>query len=93
MPFLTFEYDTANWETKSFIPFYLLNVWKAETILDTMFLFCPDDTDIYCIFKNIYRDEESKQNFRFVTLKAEDRDYQSKSLNIEKWPMLPGDLI
>ncbi|GFU22926.1 retrovirus-related Pol polyprotein from transposon 17.6 [Trichonephila clavipes] len=43
LPFVTFAYNTAKQETTGFTPFYLLHGREAETTLDTMLPFCPND--------------------------------------------------
>ncbi|GFX39158.1 transposon Tf2-9 polyprotein [Trichonephila clavipes] len=45
LPFVTFAYNTAKQETTGFTPFYLLHGREAETTLDTMLPFCPNDFD------------------------------------------------
>ncbi|GFV58069.1 hypothetical protein TNCV_2108971 [Trichonephila clavipes] len=45
LPFVTFAYNTAKEETTGFTPFYLLHGREAETTLDTMLPFCPNDFD------------------------------------------------
>ncbi|GFS57431.1 transposon Ty3-I Gag-Pol polyprotein [Trichonephila inaurata madagascariensis] len=45
LQFVTFAYNTAKQETTGFTPFYLLHGREAETTLDTMLPFCPNDFD------------------------------------------------
>ncbi|GFY01626.1 transposon Ty3-I Gag-Pol polyprotein [Trichonephila clavipes] len=59
LPFVTFAYNTA--ETTGFTPFYLLHGREAETTLDTMLPFCPNDFDDNNITKIAARAEESRQ--------------------------------
>ncbi|GFV31941.1 transposon Ty3-I Gag-Pol polyprotein [Trichonephila clavipes] len=59
LPFVTFAYNTAKQETTGFTPFYLLHGREAETTLDTMLPFCPNDFDDNNITKIAARAEES----------------------------------
>ncbi|GFU84686.1 retrovirus-related Pol polyprotein from transposon 17.6 [Trichonephila clavipes] len=64
-----------------FTPFYLLHGREAETTLDTMLPFCPNDFDDNNITKIAARAEESRQLARVHTLRAQDKDrrrYDSK---------------
>ncbi|GFX86538.1 retrovirus-related Pol polyprotein from transposon 412 [Trichonephila clavipes] len=58
LPFVTFAYNTAKQETTGFTPFYLLHGREAETTLDTMLPFCPNDFDDNNITKIAARAEE-----------------------------------
>ncbi|GFX75308.1 transposon Tf2-6 polyprotein [Trichonephila clavipes] len=81
LPFVTFAYNTAKQETTGFTPFYLLHGRQAETTLDTMLPFCPNDFDDNNITKIAARAEESRQLARVHTLRAQDKDrrrYDSK---------------
>ncbi|GFU45564.1 transposon Tf2-6 polyprotein [Trichonephila clavipes] len=68
LPFVTFAYNTAKQETTGFTPFYLLHGREAETTLDTMLRFCPNDFDDNNITKIAARAEESRQLARECTL-------------------------
>ncbi|GFY48523.1 retrovirus-related Pol polyprotein from transposon 17.6 [Trichonephila inaurata madagascariensis] len=81
LPFVIFAYNTAKQETTGFTPFYLLHGRDAETTLNTMLPFCPNDFDDNNITKIAARAEESRQLARVHTLRAQDRDrrrYDSK---------------
>ncbi|GFV07019.1 transposon Ty3-I Gag-Pol polyprotein [Trichonephila clavipes] len=81
LPFVTFAYNTAKQKTTGFKPFYLLHGREAETTLDTMLPFCPNDFDANNITKIAARAEESRQLSRVHTLRAQDKDrrrYDSK---------------
>ncbi|GFT14164.1 transposon Tf2-6 polyprotein [Trichonephila clavipes] len=65
LPFVTFAYNTAKQETTGFTPFYLLHGREAETTLDTILPFCPNDFDDNNITKIAARAEE---------LRAQDKD-------------------
>ncbi|GFW72388.1 hypothetical protein TNCV_704251 [Trichonephila clavipes] len=81
LPFVTFAYNTAKQETTGFTPFYLLHGREAETTLDTMLPFCPNDFDDNNITKIAARAEESRQLARVHILRAQDKDrrrYDSK---------------
>ncbi|GFX71227.1 retrovirus-related Pol polyprotein from transposon 412 [Trichonephila clavipes] len=81
LPFVTFAYNTAKQETTGFTPFYLLHGREAETTLDTMLPFCPNNFDDNNITKIAARAEESRQLARVHTLRAQDKDrrrYDSK---------------
>ncbi|GFU82093.1 retrovirus-related Pol polyprotein from transposon 412 [Trichonephila clavipes] len=73
LPFVTFAYNTAKQETTGFTPFYLLHGREAETTLDTMLPFCPNDFDDNNITKIAARAEESRQLARVHTLRAQDK--------------------
>ncbi|GFV99711.1 transposon Ty3-I Gag-Pol polyprotein [Trichonephila clavipes] len=77
LPFVTFAYNTAKQETTGFTPFYLLHGREAETTLDTMLPFCPNDFDDNNITKIAARAEESRQLARVHTLRAQDKDFQT----------------
>ncbi|GFT09946.1 transposon Ty3-I Gag-Pol polyprotein [Trichonephila clavipes] len=70
LPFVTFAYNTAKQETTGFTPFYLLHGREAETTLDTMLPFCPNDFDDNNITKIAARAEESRQLARVHTLES-----------------------
>ncbi|GFY63199.1 transposon Ty3-I Gag-Pol polyprotein [Trichonephila inaurata madagascariensis] len=67
LPFVTFAYNTAKQKTTGFTPFYLLHGREAETTLDTMLPFCPNDFDDNNIAKVASRAEESRQLARVHT--------------------------
>ncbi|GFT93743.1 hypothetical protein TNCV_1693761 [Trichonephila clavipes] len=93
LPFVTFAYNTAKQETTGFTPFYLLHGREAETTLDTMLPFCPNDFDDSNITKIAARAEESRQLARVHTLRAQDKDrrrYDSKNQMVS---YAPGDLV
>ncbi|GFT76580.1 hypothetical protein TNCV_3678191 [Trichonephila clavipes] len=93
LPFVTFAYNTAKQETTGFTPFYLLHGREAETTLDTMLPFCPNDFDDNNITKIAARAEESRQLARVHTLRAQDKDrlrYDSKHQIVS---YAPGDLV
>ncbi|GFT47763.1 hypothetical protein TNCV_2501401 [Trichonephila clavipes] len=73
LPFVTFAYNTAKQETTGFTPFYLLHGREAETTLDTMLPFCPNDFDDNNITKIAARAEESRQLARVHTLSSRQR--------------------
>ncbi|GFX35683.1 hypothetical protein TNCV_744761 [Trichonephila clavipes] len=93
LPFVTFAYNTAKQETTGFTPFYLLHGREAETTLDTMLPFCPNDFDDNNITKIVARAKESRQLARVHTLRAQDkgrRRYDSKHQMVS---YAPGDLV
>ncbi|GFY61470.1 transposon Ty3-I Gag-Pol polyprotein [Trichonephila inaurata madagascariensis] len=94
LPFVTFAYNTAKQETTGFTPLYLLHSREAETTLDTMLPFCPNDLDDNNITKIAARAEESRQLARVHTLRAQDRDRRRCD---SKHQMVilraPGDLV
>ncbi|GFT83211.1 transposon Tf2-6 polyprotein [Trichonephila clavipes] len=63
------------WPTccQCFTPFYLLHGREAETTLDTMLPFCPNDFDDNNITKIAARAEESRQLARVHTLSSRQR--------------------
>ncbi|GFW12306.1 transposon Ty3-I Gag-Pol polyprotein [Trichonephila clavipes] len=73
LPFVTFAYNTTKQETTGFTPFYLLHGREAETTLDTMLPFCPNDFDDNNITKIAARAEESRQLARVHTLSSRQR--------------------
>ncbi|GFX33113.1 hypothetical protein TNCV_5042811 [Trichonephila clavipes] len=93
LPFVTFAYNTAKQETTGFTPFYLLHGREAETTLDTMLPFCPNDFDDNNITKIAARAEESRQLARVHTLRAQDKDRQRYDSKHQMVSYAPGDLV
>ncbi|GFX24151.1 retrovirus-related Pol polyprotein from transposon 412 [Trichonephila clavipes] len=96
LPFVTFAYNTAKQETTGFTPFYLLHGREAETTLDTMLPFCPNDFDDNNITKIAARAEESRQLARVHTLRAQDKDrrrYDSKHQMVSYAPEISYGFI
>ncbi|GFU78584.1 transposon Tf2-6 polyprotein [Trichonephila clavipes] len=93
LPFVTFAYNTAKEETTGFTPFYLLHGREAETTLDTMLPFCPNDFDDNNITKIAARAEESRQLARVHTLRAQDKDRRRYDSKHQMVSYAPGDLV
>ncbi|GFW42579.1 transposon Tf2-9 polyprotein [Trichonephila clavipes] len=93
LPFVTFAYNTAKQETTGFTPFYLLHGRKAETTLDTILPFCPNDFDDNNITKIAARAEESRQLARVHTLRAQDKDRRRYDSKHQMVSYAPGDLV
>ncbi|GFU01647.1 retrovirus-related Pol polyprotein from transposon 412 [Trichonephila clavipes] len=93
LPFVTFAYNTAKQETTGFTPFYLLHGREAETTLDTMLPFCPNDFDDNNITKIAARAEESRQLARVHTLRAQDKDRRRYDSKHQMVSFAPGDLV
>ncbi|GFU98275.1 transposon Ty3-I Gag-Pol polyprotein [Trichonephila clavipes] len=93
LPFVTFAYNTAKQETTGFTPFYLLHGREAETTLDTMLPFCPNDFDDNNINKIAARAEESRQLARVHTLRAQDKDRRRYDSKHQMVSYAPGDLV
>ncbi|GFT00023.1 retrovirus-related Pol polyprotein from transposon 17.6 [Trichonephila clavipes] len=93
LPFVTFAYNTAKQETTGFTPFYLLHGREAETTLDTMLPFCPNDFDDKNITKIAARAEESRQLARVHTLRAQDKDRRRYDSKHQMVSYAPGDLV
>lgn len=93
LPFVTFAYNTSKQETTGFTPFYLLHGREAETTLDTMLPFRPDDVSDDHIAQMIARAEESRQLARLHTLKAQDKDRRRYDLKHRMVSYAPGDLV
>ncbi|GFT15958.1 hypothetical protein TNCV_3315231 [Trichonephila clavipes] len=93
LPFVTFAYNTAKQETTGFTPFYLLHGREAETTLDTMLPFCPNDFDDNSITKIAARAEESRQLARVHTLRAQDKDRRRYDSKHQMVSYAPGDLV
>ncbi|GFV24223.1 transposon Ty3-I Gag-Pol polyprotein [Trichonephila clavipes] len=93
LPFLTFAYNTTKQETTGFTPFYLLHGRKAETTLDTMLPFYPNDFDDNNITKIAARAEESRQLARVHTLRAEDKDCRRYDSKHQMVSYAPGELV
>ncbi|GFV53045.1 retrovirus-related Pol polyprotein from transposon 412 [Trichonephila clavipes] len=93
LPFVTFAYNTAKQETTGFTPFYLLHGHEAETTLDTMLPFCPNDFDDNNITKIAARAEESRQLARVHTLRAQDKDRRRYDSKHQMVSYAPGDLV
>ncbi|GFS96184.1 transposon Tf2-9 polyprotein [Trichonephila clavipes] len=93
LPFVTFAYNTAKQETTGFTPFYLLHGREAETTLDTMLPFCPNDFDDNNITKIAARAEESRQLARVHTLRAQDKDRRRYDSKHQMVSYAPGYLV
>ncbi|GFW01291.1 transposon Ty3-I Gag-Pol polyprotein [Trichonephila clavipes] len=93
LPFVTFAYNTSKQETTGFTPFYLLHGREAETTLDTMLPFCPNDFDDNNITKIAARAEESRQLARVHTLRAQDKDRRRYDSKHQMVSYAPGDLV
>ncbi|GFW17887.1 transposon Ty3-I Gag-Pol polyprotein [Trichonephila clavipes] len=93
LPFVIFAYNTAKQETTGFTPFYLLHGREAETTLDTMLPFCPNDFDDNNITKIAARAEESRQLARVHTLRAQDKDRRRYDSKHQMVSYAPGDLV
>ncbi|GFV15265.1 transposon Ty3-I Gag-Pol polyprotein [Trichonephila clavipes] len=93
LPFVTFAYNTAKQETTGFTPFYLLHGREAETTLDRMLPFCPNDFDDNNITKIAARAEESRQLARVHTLRAQDKDRRRYDSKHQMVSYAPGDLV
>ncbi|GFV73287.1 transposon Tf2-6 polyprotein [Trichonephila clavipes] len=93
LPFVTFAYNTAKQETTGFTPFYLLHGREAETTLDTMLPFCPNDFDDNNITKIAARAEESRQLARVHTLRAQDKDRRRYDSKHQMVSYAPGSLV
>ncbi|GFT65312.1 transposon Tf2-8 polyprotein [Trichonephila clavipes] len=93
LPFVTFAYNTAKQETTGFTPFYLLHGREAETTLDTMLPFCPNDFDDNNITKIAARAEESRQLARVHILRAQDKDRRRYDSKHQMVSYAPGDLV
>ncbi|GFV26486.1 transposon Tf2-8 polyprotein [Trichonephila clavipes] len=76
-----------------FTPFYLLHGREAETTLDTMLPFCPNDFDDNNITKIAARAEESRQLARVHTLRAQDKDRRRYDSKHQMVSYAPGDLV
>ncbi|GFW00968.1 transposon Tf2-9 polyprotein [Trichonephila clavipes] len=93
LPFVTFAYNTAKQETTGFTPFYLLHGREAETTLDTMLPFCPNDFDDNNSTKIAARAEESRQLARVHTLRAQDKDRRRYDSKHQMVSYALGDLV
>ena len=95
LPFVTFAYNTAIQETTGFTPFYLLHGREAETTLDTMFPYSPDEPDKEndYVSQLIEKAEESRQLARIRTLQAQARDRQRYDAKHRVVIYEPGDLV
>ncbi|XP_055924631.1 uncharacterized protein LOC129956721 [Argiope bruennichi] len=93
LPFVSFAYNTAKQETTGFTPFFLLHGRDAETTLDTMLPFSPNDVDDDYVAKMVARAEESRQLARVRTLGAQDKDRRRYNAKHRMVSYAPGDLV
>ncbi|XP_055951692.1 uncharacterized protein LOC129987783 [Argiope bruennichi] len=93
LPFVSFAYNTAKQETTGFTPFFLLHGRDAETTLDTMLPFSPNDVDDDYVAKMVARAEESRQLTRVRTLDAQDKDRRRYNAKHRMVSYAPGDLV
>ncbi|GFX67410.1 transposon Ty3-I Gag-Pol polyprotein [Trichonephila clavipes] len=66
---------------------------EAETTLDAMLPFCPNDFDDNNITKIAARAEESRQLARVHTLRAQDKDRRRYDSKHQMVSYAPGDLV
>ncbi|UYV72148.1 K02A2.6-like, partial [Cordylochernes scorpioides] len=93
LPFVTFVYNTARKETTGFSPFFLLHGREAETTLDTMFPFCPENTEDDYVDHLITKAEESRQLSRLRKLEAQQKDEERYNSRHRMIYYQPGDLV
>ncbi|GFV37793.1 transposon Tf2-6 polyprotein [Trichonephila clavipes] len=94
LQFVTFAYNTSKQETTGgFTPFYLLHGREAETTLDAMLPFCPNDFYDNNITKIAARAEESRQIARVHTLRAQDKDLRRCDTEHQMVSYAPGELV
>ncbi|GFT77896.1 transposon Ty3-I Gag-Pol polyprotein [Trichonephila clavipes] len=93
LPFVTFAYNTAKQETTGFTPFYLLHGREAETTLDTMLPFCPNDFDDNNITKIAARAEESRQLARSAHSESSRQRSSTLRFKHQMVSYAPGDLV
>lgn len=93
LPFVTFAYNTAKQNTTGFTPFYLLHGREAETTLDTMFPFGPEETESDYAARVVSRAEESRQLARLRTLEAQEKDCRRYNAKHRMVHYKTGDLV
>lgn len=93
LPVVTFAYNTARQDTTGFTPFFLLHGREAETTMDTLFPFQPDDTQDDYVKQLITRVEEARQLARIRTLAAQEKDRQRYDDKHRPVAYSPGDLV
>ena len=93
LPVVTFAYNTARQDTTGFTPFFLLHGREAETTMDTLFPFQPDDTQDDYVKQLITRVEEARQLARIRTLDAQEKDRQRYNDKHRPVVYSPGDLV
>lgn len=93
LPFVTFAYNTAKQDTTGFTPFFLVHGREAETTMDTLFPFQPDDVEADYVKQLITRTEEARQLARIRTLDAQDKDRTRYNAKHRPVTYKPGDLV
>lgn len=76
LPFVTFGYNTSKQDTTGYTPFFMLHGREAETTLDAMLPFMPDDKDSDYISQLIMNAEEARQLAHLRTLQMQEKDRQ-----------------
>jgi transposase InsO family protein len=93
LPFVTFAYNTAKQDTTGFTPFFLLHGREAETTMDTMFPFYPDDSYDDYVDHLLTKAEEARQLARTRTLIAQDREQERYNTKHRPVTYRPGELV
>lgn len=96
LPFVTFAYNTSKQDTTGFTPFFLLHGREAETTMDTLFPFHPEDVDggseTY-VQNLVLKAEEARQLARLRTLEAQEKDRLRYDASHRPVLYSPGDLV
>ncbi|UYV64787.1 hypothetical protein LAZ67_3001966, partial [Cordylochernes scorpioides] len=93
LPYVTFAYNTAKQDTTGFTPFKLIHGREAETTVDTLFPNPHEDLQEDYSQKIASRVEETRQQARLETLKAQEKDKARYDSKHEAMDYNVGDLV
>lgn len=93
LPFVTFAFNTAKQDTTGFSPFFLLHGREAETTMDTLFPYIPDEVRSDYVGDLVTRAEEARQVARQRTVEAQNKDRQRYDAKHRQVVYHPGQLV
>ncbi|UYV60360.1 K02A2.6-like [Cordylochernes scorpioides] len=74
LPYVTFAYNTAKQEATGHTPFFLVHVREAETYIDAVLPYLPDETSDDYVGELVTRAEEARQLSRSRLLQSQAKD-------------------
>ncbi|UYV65317.1 K02A2.6-like [Cordylochernes scorpioides] len=74
LPYLTFAYNTAKQEVTGYTPFFLVHACEAETYIDAVLPYLPDEISDDYVGELVTRAEEARQLSRSRLLQSQAKD-------------------
>ncbi|UYV73923.1 K02A2.6-like, partial [Cordylochernes scorpioides] len=74
LPYVTFAYNTAKQEATGYTPFFLVHARKAETYIDAVLPYLPDEISDDYVGELVTRAEEARQLSRSRLLQSQAKD-------------------